>query len=114
MGIKWLVLCVLLHGCKKPPKDDRRTMIRVTGAAGIEFSGSIGSVGTSSSVSGVTPQDFALSKEEPIAGVIQKSTSGDLRELVVECWFDSEEAYETARTTTEYGIASVSCRRPTR
>jgi len=113
MGIKWLVLCVLIGSCKKIPKDNRRTMIRVTGVAGIEFTGSIGTVGSSSSVSGVTPQDFALPKDEPIAGVIQKSAAGDMRELVVECWFNSDEAYETARTATEFGVASVSCRSPT-
>jgi hypothetical protein len=104
--------CLLLTACGSSLKDHRRTMIRVVGAEGVAFTGSIGTLASSSTVSGVTPQDFALSPDNPIAGVIQKSTAGDLREMVVECWIASEEAYETARTSTEFGVASVSCNRP--
>ena len=97
--------------CGKGKDDDYklRTMIRVVGAEGIAFSGVVGTFGSSSSISGVTPQDFVLSPKDGISGVIQKSSAGDLREMIVECWHNSSFVAETAKTTEEFGVVSVVC-----
>lgn len=96
-------------GKKNGTSDELKTMIRVIGADGIEFEGALGTLGSTSSVIGVTPQEFKLSPKDPISAVIQKSTKGDLREIIVECWHDSLKPAETAKTSVEYGVASVSC-----
>jgi hypothetical protein len=110
MHISIFSLLLLLASCGTKDEDKSRTMIRVTGADGIAFEGVVGTVGSSSSVTGVTPQEFPFGDKDPISAIIQKSTKDDLRELIVECWFNSTEPESTAKTAVEYGVASVSCR----
>ncbi len=98
-----------LSRCGKDDDYKLRTMIRVVGAEGIAFSGLVGTLGSSSSISGITPQDFILSPKDAISGVIQKSSPGDLREMIVECWHNSGFVAETAKTSEEFGVASVVC-----
>ena len=110
MHISILYFLILLTSCGTKDEDKSKTMIRVTGAEGIAFEGAVGTAASSSSVTGVTPQEFSFSDKDPIAAVIQKSTKDDLRELIVECWFNSTAPESTAKTSVEFGAASVSCR----
>lgn len=105
------VICLLmsLSSCGKNDRYKLRTMIRVIGADGIVFDGALGTPGSTSSVAGVTPKEFKLPATGPISAVIQKSTKDDLREIIVECWYNTSSVTETARTSVEYGVASVSC-----
>lgn len=102
-------LLVTLTGCGKDDDYKLKTMIRVLGAEGIAFEGAVGTLGSTSSVTGVTPNEFKLPATDPISAVIQKSTAGDLREIIVECWYNSSSVGKTAKTSVEYGVASVSC-----
>lgn len=112
MILRLTLLVLLVVTCKPRFKDNDKTMIRVTGADGIEFTGAVGTGGSTSTVTGITPQEFPFKPNEPIAGVIQKSTKEDLRELIVECWYNDTKAKEIARTSAEFGVASVTCRGP--
>lgn len=111
MACRITLVCLLLTltSCGKDDRYKLRTMIRVLGADGIAFEGALGNLGSTSSVSGVTPKEFKLPATDPISAVIQKSTKGDLREIIVECWYNTSSVSETAKTSVEYGVASVSC-----
>ena len=112
MILRLTLLVLLVVTCKPRFKNNDKTMIRVTGADGIDFTGAVGTAGSTSTVTGVTPQEFPFKPTETISGVIQKSAKEDLRELVVECWYNDTKAKETARTTVEFGVVAVTCRGP--
>ena len=106
-----LLVCLTMtvNSCGKDDRYKLRTMIRVIGADGIVFDGALGTPGSTASVTGVTPKEFKLPATGPISAVIQKSTKDDLREIIVECWYNTSSVTETAKTSVEYGVASVSC-----
>lgn len=112
MILRLTLLVLLVVTCKPRVKNSDKTMIRVTGADGIEFTGAVGTAESTSTVNGVTPQEFPFKPSEPFSAVMQKSTKEDLRELIVECWYNDIKAKEIARTSAEFGVASVLCRGP--
>jgi hypothetical protein len=102
-------LAMTMISCGNDDRYKLRTMLRVLGTAGIVFDGALGTPGSTSSVTGVTPQDFPLKATVPISTVIQNFTKDDSREIIVECWYNSSSVKKIPKTSVEYGVASVSC-----
>lgn len=82
--------------------------IAVSGPPGETFTGSIGGIGSTHSVSGTVPATFDLGPGSVFSAVIQKG-SADSSELkvILACPHSPD---KSASTTAQYGVASVSGR----
>lgn len=82
--------------------------VRVSGSAGLKFSGSIGSASGQRTVDGTVPATFTIPGENSsgiFTAVIQKMDADGTLEVTLEC----REGRQQNSTTAEYGVVTVSC-----
>lgn len=108
IAILLVVLLVTKNHSGTATASTDNAFIAVSGPPGETFTGSIGGIGLTHSVSGTVPATFDLGPGSVFSAVIQKS-SADSSELkvILACPHSPD---KSASTTAQYGIASVSGR----
>jgi hypothetical protein len=83
--------------------------VRVGGTAGVQFSGSIGNVGSQRTVDGTAPQSFTIPGKKSggiFTAVLQKKVAAGTLTVTVDCPKGGD---QTQETSADFGVVTVTC-----